>query len=127
MKLVWKIIANMVGIWLASLIVPGITLPSSEGILQALGVLAVIAVVFTLVNMIVRPLVKLLSFPIYVLTFGLFALVVNALMFLLTGWMTAQIGFGMEVSGFWAAFLGGLVTAIIASIFGGIQESRSKK
>lgn len=113
----------MAGIWIASLIIPGITLPASESFWQALLVLAVIALVFTLVNMIVRPLLKFVTFPIYILTLGLFSLVVNALMFLLTGWASTQLGFGLEVSGFWAAFFGAIVTAIVASVTGAILDS----
>ena len=67
MSFLLLLIANMVGIWFASLIIPGITLPSSEGALQAILILAVIALVFTALNLVVRPLLKVLTFPIYIL------------------------------------------------------------
>ncbi|MBS5826794.1 MULTISPECIES: phage holin family protein [Actinomycetaceae] len=120
MSFLLLLLANMVGIWFASLIIPGITLPSSEGAVQAILILAVIALVFTALNLVVRPLLKVLTFPIYILTFGLFSLVVNALIFMLTGWVTTQIGYGMEVTGFWAALFGAVVTAIFSSIAGAI-------
>ena len=72
--------------------------------------------VFTLVNSIVRPIVAVLAFPLYLLTFGLFALVTNALIFLLTGWLSGQFGLAFHVDGFWAALLGGTITAIISAI-----------
>ncbi|MDO5049129.1 MAG: phage holin family protein [Actinomycetaceae bacterium] len=122
MRFLFKLIGNMVGLWLASVLVNGIDLPVSDGIPQTLLTLLVIGLVFTLLNMIVRPLLKFLTFPIYVLTLGIFALVVNALIFMLTGWMTQQIGFGLEVSGFWAALFGALVTAIVSAIIGGILD-----
>lgn len=126
MNFVIKLLGNMAGIWLASVIVSGIALPTSSGFLQAFGVLAVIALIFTLVNMLVRPLLKVVTFPIYVLTFGLFALVVNALMFSLTGWLSTQIGFGLAVSGFWSAVFGAIITAIVASIVTGILDAVRK-
>lgn len=123
MNFLITLIANMAGIWLASVLVSGITLPTSDDLGQSLLTLAIIGLVFTLLNMIVRPLLKALTFPIYILTFGLFALVVNALIFLLTGWVTHQVGFGMEVTGFWAALFGGLITAIVSSIVAGALAS----
>ena len=77
-------------------------------------IVAVVALVFTLVNMIVKPLVKLLSFPLYILTLGLFSLVVNALMLMLAGWISTSLGFGLEVEGFWWAVAGGLIIGIVS-------------
>ena len=71
---------------------------------------------FTLVNLVVRPVVALLSLPFYILTLGLFFLVVNALMLLLTGWITSFTDYGLRVDGFWTAVLGGLVIAIASWI-----------
>lgn len=126
MNFLITLLANMAGIWLASVMVSGITLPVSDGFWSSFFTLAIIGLIFTLLNMIVRPLLKMLTFPIYILTLGLFALVVNALIFSLTGWMTQQIGFGLEVSGFWSAVFGAIITAIISSIVAGILGSVTK-
>lgn len=72
-----------------------------------------VAVVLGLVTMVVRPLVRLLSLPLIILTIGLFLLVINALMLLLTAWIAGGLDLGFHVDGFWAALLGGLVIAIV--------------
>lgn len=122
MKFVLKVIANMVGIWLAATLVNGITLPATSHPTELLITLVVIATIFTAVNMIVRPVLKLVTFPVYILTLGLFAFVVNALMFMLTGWLSQQTAYGLEVSGFWAAFFGAIITAIVAALIGAVVD-----
>lgn len=119
MRLLIRLVANMVGIWLAATLVSGISLPRSSSNLETLISLFFIALVFTLVHAILGPLIKIVTLPIYILTFGAFALVVNAILFLLTGWFSAQVGHGLMVNGFWAALFGALITAIVASIVGG--------
>lgn len=127
MQFLLRLFANMAGIWLAAALISGISLPPSADTTTTVLTLLIIGGVFTLVNMLVRPLVKVVTFPIYILTLGLFALVVNALMFMLTGWLTTQIGYGLEVSGFGAAFLGGIVTAIVATVVGALLRPFSRR
>lgn len=74
--------------------------------------LVLVALVFGVVNAVVAPVVKLLSLPFIIVTLGLFLLVINAAMLLLTGWIARQFGLGFEVDGFWAAVLGGIVITI---------------
>ncbi|UNX54713.1 phage holin family protein [Georgenia sp. TF02-10] len=116
MSLLVRFVVNGVALWLCSLIVPGIALPPGATTGEQLLGLAVVAAVFTLVNLVVRPVVKLLSLPFYLLTLGLFFLVVNALMLLLTGWLSGLTGFGLEVDGFWPAVLGGLIISVVSWI-----------
>ena len=90
-------------LWVATVLVGGIRLDSagtSTSILTLIGV----ALVFGLVNAVVKPIVATLGCPLYILTLGLFALVVNALMFLLTGWLSSVLTLPFTVDGFWAAF-----------------------
>lgn len=72
-----------------------------------------LAVVFTLVNALVRPLLNLLSCPLIVLTLGLFTLVINGVVFWLTGLVGQTFDIGFQVDGFWAAFFGGLVVGVV--------------
>lgn len=74
--------------------------------------LLLVAVIFGLVNAIVRPVVKLLSLPFIILTLGLMIFVINALMLMLTSWLSEQIGLGFHVDGFWTALLGALVVSV---------------
>lgn len=113
-----QLAATIIGIWVATLLVPGVSF-ASGGFFSALVTLVLIALVFTAVNSIVHPMVKTLTAPLYALTFGLFALVTNALMFMLTGWLAGKLGIPFEVSGFWAALFGALITAIVSSLAAG--------
>lgn len=74
--------------------------------------LVLVALVFGVVNAVVRPLVTILSLPFILLTLGLFILVINALMLLLTGWISEQLSLGFAVEGFWTAVLGAVVVML---------------
>lgn len=74
--------------------------------------LVLVALIFGVINAIVAPVIKLLSLPFILLTLGLFLLVINAAMLLLTGWLSQQFGLGFEVDGFWTAVLGAIVVTV---------------
>ncbi|MDD9207766.1 phage holin family protein [Georgenia sp. 10Sc9-8] len=112
MSILIRLVVNGLAIWLTTLLIDGIELTATGDTAQELLVLAVVTLIFTLVNMVVRPVVKLLSLPLYILTLGLFSLVVNALMLMLTGWLTQFTDYGLLVDGFWNAVLGGLIIAL---------------
>ncbi|WP_127130052.1 phage holin family protein [Georgenia sp. SYP-B2076] len=114
MRFLVRFLVNALAIWLCTLLVTGITVPPATTTAMRLVDLAVVALVFTLVNSLVRPIVNLLSLPLYILTLGLFWFVVNALMLLLTGWIARLTGFGLYVDGFWTAVIGGLIIAVIS-------------
>jgi putative membrane protein len=105
-----RLIVNAAALWVATRLVPGVSY--AGGWLPFLGV----ALVFGLINATIRPLTKLLTFPLIVLTLGLFALVVNGLMLWLTSSLSAALGLGFSVSGFWAAFWGALVVSIVSTV-----------
>lgn len=109
-----RFLVNAAAIWLTAFLLDGISLAAADSTQGELIVLAVVALVFTLVNMVIRPVVKLLSLPLYILTLGLFSLVVNALMLMLTGWLTQQTDYGLFVGGFWDAVLGGIVISVLS-------------
>jgi putative membrane protein len=85
---------------------------------EELVTLLVVAVIFGVVNAIVRPIVSLLSIPLYILTLGLFFLVVNALMLMLTSWIADQVGVPFEVDGFWTAVFGAIVISLASAAIG---------
>jgi putative membrane protein len=101
-------IFNAAALWVAAAIVPGLEFTGG------LGDLLLVAAVFGLVNSILRPLLTVLTCPLIVLTLGLFTLVINALMVLVTGWLSDSWNLGFMVSGFWAAFWGGLVVGLVS-------------
>ncbi|MCF3178398.1 phage holin family protein [Streptomyces sp. NPDC096033] len=102
--------ALAVAIWLLS----GITLDDGSTLGRRALTLILVALVFGLVNLIVKPVVKLLSIPLFILTLGLFTLVVNALMLLLTSWVAEQVHLSFHVDGFWTAVLGGLIISVVS-------------
>lgn len=108
MPFILRLLVNAAAIWAAIRLVPGITHVGSWGSL--LGV----ALVFGVVNAIVRPLLLLFSLPLLVITLGLFTLVVNALLLWLTSSLSSSLGLGFTISGFWAAFFGALVISLVS-------------
>jgi putative membrane protein len=105
-----RLLVNAAALWVATRLVPGVTY--SGQLLPFLGV----ALVFGIVNAFIRPVAKLLTLPLIILTLGIFALVVNGLMLWLTSSLSESLGLGFRVSGFWAAFFGSLVVSIVSTM-----------
>ena len=105
-----RLLVNAAALWVATRIVPGVTY--SGELLPFLGV----ALVFGIVNAFIRPVAKLLTLPLIIVTLGIFALVVNGLMLWLTSSLSESLGLGFRVSGFWAAFFGSLVVSIVSTL-----------
>ena len=104
MAIIVRILINAAALWVAARIIDGITLSD-----EPLTIL-IVAAIFGVVNALVRPVVKLLTFPITLLTLGLFILVINAAMLQLTDWLSG----GLDVRGWRAAILGGLVISVVS-------------
>jgi putative membrane protein len=103
-----RLLVNAAALWVATRIVPGVTFDG--GPLPMLGV----ALVFGMLNASLRPIAKILTFPLIIVTLGIFALVINGLMLWLTSSLSSTLGFGFHVSGFWAAFWGALVVSVVS-------------
>ena len=116
MRFILRLIISGFAIWVASLWINGIEVESDGSWQNTLFVIAVVALIFTVVNTLVKPLVKIISLPLYILTLGLFFLVVNALMLMLTSWLSGLVGVGLDVDGFGTAVLGALLIAVITLI-----------
>ncbi|PZR63303.1 MAG: hypothetical protein DLM71_05185 [Chloroflexi bacterium] len=110
MSRVVQIVVNAVALYVATVLVPGI------GFVGEWWKLLLVALAFSLLNTYLRPILRLLTFPITMLTMGLFLLVINALMLLLTGAVSAQLRLGFTVSGFLPALLGAIVIAIVGFV-----------
>jgi putative membrane protein len=112
-----RLAINALAIWVAAELFIGIELTENP-----LGI-AVVALVFGLVNALLRPIAMFLGFPFIILTLGLFALVINSALFGLTAWLTPAL----EVDGFWPAFWGALVVSLVSWILGNVLGVREKK
>src|SRR5512132_846759 len=103
-----RLLVNAAALYAATRTVSGVSF--TGGALPMLGV----ALVFGIVNAILRPIAMILTFPILIVTLGLFTLVINGLMLLLTSSLSDTLGLGFHVSGFSAAFWGALVVTIVS-------------
>jgi putative membrane protein len=115
-----RLLVNAAALWVATRLVTGVTY---EG---ALVPLVGVALVFGVVNAIIRPILKFFTFPLYLVTFGLFALVVNALMLLLTSRIAARLGLGFHVAGFWPAVWGALVVSLVSTVLGALVRDSER-
>ncbi len=103
-----RLLVNAAALWVATQVVPGVSY--AGGPVPMLGV----ALVFGVLNASLRPVAKILTFPLIIVTLGIFALVINGLMLWLTSSLSSALGLGFHVNGFWAAFWGGLVVSLVS-------------
>ncbi|MET7616347.1 phage holin family protein [Streptomyces sp. NPDC005408] len=108
-----KTIANAAALLVAIWLLQDITLTGDSTGKKA-WTLVLVALLFGLVNFLVKPVVKLLTLPLFILTLGLITLVVNALMLLLTSWLADKLDLNFHVEGFWTAVLGGLIISVVS-------------
>jgi len=114
-RLILRLLANMGALALATWLLSGITLtaPSTE---RKVLTLLIVALIFGVVNAIVKPIFTLVTAVAVVLTLGLFLIVINALMLLLTSWISDQVDLGWSVNGFWTAVFGSLIVSIVSFV-----------
>ena len=108
MRFLLRFLINAAALWIATQIVPGV---EHTGHWTSL---LLVALVFGVLNAIVRPILKVLTCPLIVLTLGLFTFVINALMLWLTSAVSESFGLGFHVTGFVPAFLGALVVTVVS-------------
>ena len=126
MDFIARLLATMAGLWVTIHVVSSISIESSSTS-QTVIILAGVALVFTAVNSIIKPVVTTLAFPLYLLTFGLFALVTNSLLFALTGWLSTSLGIPMTMGGFWSCLAGAVITSVVASLVSGVLRDKKDK
>jgi putative membrane protein len=121
MPFVLRLVVNAAALWVATRLVPGVTFEGDS--VAFLGV----ALTFGVINAFIRPVAKILTFPLILLTLGLFALVVNGLMLWLTSSLSSSLGLGFHVTGFWAAFWGALVVSIVSTMLSMMIADSSRR
>jgi putative membrane protein len=112
MKLVLRILITAVAVAVAAALLPGIQLPTSSTGEKILTII-VVALIFGLVNAILKPIIKVVGCIFYVITLGLIGLVVNGLLFWLTSWVAGKLSLPFHITGFWAAFWGAIIVGIV--------------
>ena len=123
MKFIVRLAINMVALYVAIVLLPKYILYQGNWI-----DIIWLALIFGLVNAILRPPFKALSCLLIILTLGLFTLVINTLLFAFTGWVGSQFGVGFELAApwFWSAFLGSLVTTAVSLVLSLILRDELK-
>ncbi|MBP2477129.1 putative membrane protein [Crossiella equi] len=122
MFFVLQVVITAVALWVSTAL-PGIDIgdvPAAEKI----GTLLLVGLVFGLVNAIIKPVVKVVGCAFYLLTLGLIGLVVNALLFWLTGWVAEKLGLAFVVTGFWPAFFGAIIVALVSWVLNAVVQAR---
>jgi putative membrane protein len=124
-----RVLVNALAIWVATVVVTGITV-SGRGTDTAQGQVLtylVIGLLFGLVNALVKPVVKLLSLPLYLLTLGLFTFVVNALMLELTAWLSSHTSLTLRIDHFWpTAVLAAVVVSVVSLVVNALLPDRDR-
>jgi putative membrane protein len=111
--IVIRIVLNAVAVWVATLLVGGVDV-TTDSTGEKVLTLVVVGAILGLVNATIKPIVKLLSLPLVLLTLGLFALVVNGLLFWLVAAVSSGLGAPFHVDGFWSGFWGAIVVSIVS-------------
>ncbi len=106
-----RLLINGLAFYAAVSLLPGITALSSNPVNYI-----ILALIFGVLNAILKPILTLLTCPFILLTLGLFTLVINTALFYLTGWIGQQFDYGFTVSGFWTALLGALIVSVVGMI-----------
>ena len=113
MGILIRVVLNAVAVWVATLLVDGVDV-TADTTAGTVATFVVVGAVFGLVNAIIKPIAKLLSLPLLILSLGLFALILNALLFWLTAEVAGAAGAPFEVDGFGPAFFGALVVSLVS-------------
>lgn len=130
MRFLIRVVVNAFAIWVVTLLtalqVVVTPFPPGETLQLVLTLLAV-AAVFAIVNTIIGTVIKIVAFPLYILTLGLISLVINGLLLWITAWFTAWWGWGLSLGDFWLGVVAALVISLINWIFGIILRPQLKR
>ncbi len=120
MGVVIRLIVTAVALWISTLLLHGITL-DTDSTAKKVGTLLAVAIIFGVINAVIRPIIKTIGCAFYVLTLGLFALIVNGALFMLASWVADQLSLPFHVDHFWpTAVLGAIIVGIVSWILNAV-------
>src|SRR6266568_1252050 len=125
MRFVIRIVASAIALAVAAAVVPGIELTTASLESKALTLIAV-ALIFGVVNAVLKPIVKTIGCAFYVLTLGLIALVVNALLLWLTSYLAGKLKLPFHITGFWPAFWGAIIVGVVGWLLSILVRDRDR-
>ncbi|GAA2530195.1 phage holin family protein [Rarobacter incanus] len=127
MNFLARIVVNAIAIWVTTLLLgSNFVVHGGNSLLGTIAVYLAVALIFAIANAIVKPILKFFTFIFYVLTLGLFGLVVNALVLLAVDAVTSGRSWGLQIGGFWWAVLAGLIVAIVNAVLMGLFDIGNK-
>src|SRR5215471_17734223 len=112
MKILLKLVITAVAVWVATLVIPGINL-TTHSVLSKILTVVVVALIFGIVNAVLKPIAKTIGCLAYAVTFGLISIVVNGLLFWLTSWVAGELKVPFHITGFVPAVLGALLVGVV--------------
>ena len=126
MRLLLRLLANAAALAVATFLLQGITLTASTTG-QKVFTLLVVALIFGILNSLVKPIFKFVTAPIVLLSLGLFLIVINACMLLLTSWISGKLDLGWNVDGFWVAVVGSLIVSVVSFLLSAFVPDRGER
>lgn len=134
MNFLKKLLITAVAFWLTTLIlgehfqvVGSFDLVNNQDFINRGAVFLVVALIFAVLNAVIKPVATVVSFPLIVLTLGLFSLVINAAIILVTAWITKSNSWGIEVDGFWWAVLAAILISVLTSVGRALLRADKKR
>ena len=125
MRFLLKVIVSAFALWLTTFIVDGVNVvPYEDTDVATVVTYLVVAAIFGVVNATIGTFIRIVAFPLFVLTLGLLSFIVNGLLLLLVDWISGLLGFGLEVEGFWWGVLGAIVLGLITWLIGLVVRPR---
>jgi putative membrane protein len=123
MRIIVHVLITAAALAVATAVVPGIQLLAGTTLAKAVT-LIVVALIFGVVNAVLKPIIKTVGCVFYILTLGLIGLVVNALLFLLTSWVAGKLSEPFHITGFWPAFWGAIIVGVVSWVLGIVLGER---
>ncbi|GAB3747767.1 phage holin family protein [Microlunatus parietis] len=125
MRMILRLLANAAALAIATWLLPGISLTADSTSDKVISML-IIALIFGVLNAVVKPIFTLFTSPIVLLTLGLFLLVINAVMLLLVSWIAGLVSLGWHVDNFWWAVLGALIVSVVSFLLNAFLKDKNE-
>jgi putative membrane protein len=126
MRFILHVLITAAALAVATAVVPGIQLLAGTTLARAVTLL-VVALIFGVVNAVLKPIIKAVGCVFYILTLGLVGLVVNALLLLLTSWVAGKLSEPFHITGFWPAFWGAIIVGVVGWLLGIVLGQRRRE
>ena len=126
MRFLLRLLVNAAALAVATWLISGITLTATDTTDRVVSLL-IVALIFGVINAIIKPIFQLVTLPLVLLTLGLFLIVINALLLMLTSWLSGEFGLGWQVDGFWPAVWGSIVISIVSFLLSTLVPDKKEQ